>query len=160
MQYIISFIFLFGFWFLLSGKTDPFYLGLGAIASLIVTLWSKELLFQQSDWSLKKRLRFSAKFLVYFIWLQWQIILSNIHVTLIAFHPRMKELINPQIVTFKATLGNDEFEQYFLANSITLTPGTITISANKGDYVIHALTDQAAKGVPGDMERMIERLFS
>ena len=46
-----------------------------------------------------------------------------------------------------------------MANSITLTPGTITIRIVDGDFYVHAISKEAASGLPGEMEDRIAKVF-
>ena len=71
----------------------------------------------------------------------------------------MEERINPQIIRFKSRI-RDTIGLVTFANSITLTPGTITIDVNLyGDMAIHAIDDESAAALPGDMEKMVAKLF-
>ncbi|MDA1353463.1 MAG: Na+/H+ antiporter subunit E [bacterium] len=158
MQFFTIFAILFGFWIILSGKFDAFHLVLGLISTLIVTKWSGDLLFS-SNKTFSQRLRFSVRFWNYWLWLNWQVVLANIQVLLLAFHPNLDDVLDPQIVEFDTTI-KDEFGQFILANSITLTPGTITISNNNGRFRVHAITKEAAGGVPGDMQDKVARVIS
>jgi multicomponent Na+:H+ antiporter subunit E len=158
VRFLVSFIILFIFWFLLSGKTDLFHLALGLISTLIVTAWSGDLLVKDKKTGLAKRLTQLIKFKLYFLWLSYQIILSNIHVLYVALHPNMKKMIDPQLIEFKTKLKGD-LPKFLLATSITLTPGTITVRIDGDRFLIHALTPETAAAVPGDMEDRVGAIF-
>jgi multicomponent Na+:H+ antiporter subunit E len=49
--------------------------------------------------------------------------------------------------------------KFILANSITLTPGTVTVRVEGSRFLVHALTDSAARGLPGAMEKRIANIF-
>jgi multicomponent Na+:H+ antiporter subunit E len=99
------------------------------------------------------------RFLKYSPWLIWEIIKANFHMIKIVFHPRMNDLIDPQIVTLKTNLTSD-IAITTLANSITLTPGTITITANRdGVFKIHAIDRASAEGLGGDMLKKVAHVF-
>ena len=68
--------------------------------------------------------------------------------------------INPKVFKFRMVYDNPMAEAT-LANSITLTPGTITIDvSDDGVYTIHALTNGAREGLmEGGMQRRIAQLF-
>ena len=157
MHYIYTFLLLFGFWLLMSGKFDLFHLALGIISSVIVTWMSSDLLFINR--TRKGRLAEAGRFILYTPWLVKEILLSTLHVTWLALHPSMKEKIAPRIVTFKTTLKSD-VARVALANSITLTPGTITIRMEDDVFTVHALSDKVASGLPGEMEERISRIFA
>jgi multicomponent Na+:H+ antiporter subunit E len=156
MHSIYTFILLFGFWILLSGKFDLFHLTLGIISSALVTWMSSDLLF--TNRTRKGRLAEFGRFLLYIPWIIKEILLSTLHVTWLALHPSMKEMIDPRIVTFKTSLKSD-VARVALANSITLTPGTITVRIEGDVFTVHALSDKVASGLPGEMEDRIARIF-
>ena len=87
-----------------------------------------------------------------------QVILANLHVFRVALSPRMNELLSPQMVEFESTLEK-ELSKFILANSITLTPGTVTVRVEGNRFLVHALTDKAARNLPGAMERRIANIF-
>ena len=66
--------------------------------------------------------------------------------------------INPSVIEVKAT-QETELGQVIYANSITLTPGTVTIDIDKDIMIVHALTRSAAEGLEsGDMDRRVSAL--
>lgn len=156
MHRLHTFLVMFAFWILLSGKFDLFHMTLGVISSILVAVFSSDLLFQEKRRG--GRLAETWRFLCYIPWLLYEIILSTIHVTFLALHPRMKSVIDPRIVTFKTKLEND-FSRVTLANSITLTPGTITVLMHDDKYYVHALSRKVAEGLPGEMEDRVARIF-
>jgi len=157
MHFIYTFILMFGFWLLLSGKFDLFHLTLGVISSLLVSWMSSDLLF--IDRTKKGRLIEVWRFILYVPWVLKEILLSTLHVTWLALHPAMKEKIAPRIVNFKTSLKSDA-ARVTLANSITLTPGTITVRVEDDVFTVHALSDKVASGLPGEMEERIARIFT
>lgn len=137
----ITFSVMFLFWILLSGLFDAFHLISGVICCGIVTLISHDLLVKGKD---KKFLTKSLRLLLYIPWEFWQIVLANIDVAYRVLHPRMP--IDPGVIEFETSLRGD-FALVTLANSITLTPGTITIlvEPERGKFVVHAIAKE-----PGD----------
>jgi multicomponent Na+:H+ antiporter subunit E len=156
MRYLYTFLIMFGFWILLSGKFDLFHLTLGLLSSGLVTLLSTDILMLDSKKN--DRLAITFRFICYIPWLLYQIVLSTLHVTFLALHPKMLDQIDPTIVTFKTNLKSN-IAQVVLANSITLTPGTITIRIEDGVFYVHAISRKAAAGLPGEMEERIARIF-
>ena len=144
-------------WILLSGKFDAFHLGLGVISSAIVAFFSGDLLFEPhkitgfpGSW---------IRFIRYIPWLIYQIFLANLHVLYLTFHPRMMDLIDPRIFKFKSRLRKD-FSLVTFANSITLTPGTITVYVSMdGDFSVHAIDKKSSEELPGEMEARIAKAF-
>jgi len=71
----------------------------------------------------------------------------------------MHELINPKIINFQSKLKSD-ISLVTFANSITLTPGTITVYvSSEGDFHVHAIDDKSAAGLPGEMEARVAKAF-
>ena len=164
MLSIATFIILFIGWILLSGKLDMFHLTLGAISCLIVTHVSGDLLFQDRKKSLGVRITEGYHFLLYCIWLFWQIVKANFHVIGLALSPkRTEESLDPHIFTFTTSLKT-EFARFVLANSITLTSGTVTIRVHNDSFYIHAISVEAAgdlveNGSMSEMEKRIAHVF-
>jgi len=158
VRFLLSFSILFVLWVIWSGKFDLFHLVLGVIATSIVAVWSGDLLVQDQRVSLGHRVRMFFRFEWYSLWLVYEILLANFHVIYVALHPNMKRMLDPKMVSFKSKLKG-EMPQFILAQSITLTPGTVTVRANDGEFLIHALTAKVAKDLPGDMEARVARIF-
>lgn len=157
IQFIFSFTFLFGFWMILSGKTDLFHLALGFISVLIVCVWTAPLMFQGFH-SPGRRIKEHFAFFPYALWLFYQIIIANFQVLKLALSSNLSEDIKPSVITFESGLKRD-ISKFVLANSITLTPGTVTIKEEDGKFWVHCLTPQAAKGIPGDMLKKVQKMF-
>jgi multicomponent Na+:H+ antiporter subunit E len=155
---LLTFGVCFATWIILSARFDAFHLMLGVLSSLIVALISSDLLFPAATFaSLPKT---ALGFVTYIPWLLYQVFLANLHVLYLTFHPRMKQLIDPQIVTFQSRLKGDMALLIF-ANSITLTPGTVTIYVSVlRKFTVHAIDAQSARALPGRMEEKIEAIFA
>ena len=146
---------LFAFWMLLSGKFDAFHLTLGAICSIIVAYLFHDLLF--ANVRVGDMRVVASRFVAYIPWLIEQILLANIHVVSLVLRRRMP--IDPQIVTFKTKLETD-ISHVTLANSITLTPGTITMDIKDGVFYVHALSQKVADELnAGEMEDRVAHIF-
>jgi multicomponent Na+:H+ antiporter subunit E len=157
MAFVLTFLILALFWILFSGRLDGLHLSLGFVSCIIVAGWSHRLFFPDGvDWGF---LGVWLRFVGYFPWLLFQIFLANLHVLYLVFHPRMLDLIDPHIIEFESRLTSDVARTTF-ANSITLTPGTITVHANiMGRFAVHCIDDPSGEGLPGKMERKISRIF-
>ena len=158
MVSVTSFLILFVFWIIWSGKFDAFHLVLGVISSLIVTLWSRDLLISEKNVSFAQRLNEFIKFEYYSFWLLYEIVLANIHVVKVAFTYDLKSVLEPKMVEFDTTIDN-ELGQFLLAQSITLTPGTVTVRIDDKRFLVHALTKDTSAGIPGKMQGKIARIF-
>lgn len=145
-------------WVVLSGQFDAFHLALGLISCGLVTWMSSDLLFRTREQPVAERVCEGWKLAFYFLWMIWQIVLANVAVLKIALVPGAMKEINPSIVHFKTGLKSD-FAKFLLANSITLTPGTVTIKIIGNDFYVHAINDEAAAGLNGEMERRIARIY-
>ena len=156
-SFFLTFIIMICFWLLFSGRFDLFHISLGVVSCLIVSIFSSRLLFPDTlSFGLFKCW---LKFAVYLPWLFYQIFLSNLYVLYLTFHPRMMDLINPKIIKFDSRLKSDVSRTTF-ANSITLTPGTITIHAGvMGAFVVHCIDDKSGRDLPGEMEKKIAKVF-
>lgn len=154
----LTFFFCISTWIVLSGKFDLFHLTLGIISSLIVAYQSADLVFISPD--LKGYLGNSLRFARYIPWLVYQVFIANLHVMYLVFHPRMMEVIDPRIIHFKSRLQK-EISHLIFANSITLTPGTITVyvSGIYGDYTVHVIDAHSGESLPGEMEGRVGRVF-
>ncbi len=153
VSFALTFLLVFAFWMLLSGQTSPLLLTLGVISSLLVAFWSHDLLIGRNASIGQGFLRF-LRLLKYIPWLIWQIVLANINVLYLTLHPKMP--IEPEVITFNTDLKTD-FGVFVLANSITLTPGTVTIEATHKEFIVHAITPDAAAGIP-EMEARVKEI--
>jgi len=145
-------------WVVLSGLFDGFHLALGVISCALVTRLSADLAFENRALSMGQRAHQAFRLACYLLWLLGQVILSNIHVLKLALAMRGTEAIQPRMVRFRTKLKSD-FGKYALANSITLTPGTVTVRIDGDLFIVHAISKFAADGLAGDMEARVARVF-
>lgn len=154
---VIVFAMLMVTWVVFSGLLDLFHLSLGVISCGIVAWLSSDLLFQNRWRPLGRRFREMFRLFAYLGWLLWQIVLANLHLLRLAFSSR--DALQPQIVRYESKLDTD-FEKFLLANSITLTPGTVTMKIMGGTFYIHAISDLSVDGLDGEMEKRIAHIFA
>ncbi len=155
---LLSFAILILIWILFSGLFDRFHLALGVISAAFVSFYSSDLLFSDSRKRMAARVREAIRAPGYLVWLFYQVVLANIHILRLALTPKGSSLVEPRIVRHKMNLHSD-FARYVLANSITLTPGTVSVKVD-GDYVlVHAISKHAASGVGGEMEERVGHVF-
>ena len=157
MNRFMTFIILFIFWILWSGMFDAFHLTLGLISVFIVVKWSGSLFVTQKK-PLSQRMKEWIRFEAYSFWLLWQIVIANLEVFKLAFHPNVLEQINPKFITFISPVKGD-VAQFIFAQSITLTPGTVTLSIIDGVFKVHAINESAAAALPGDMQDKILNIY-
>lgn len=155
MSFIITAITMFIFWVLLSGEFDAVLLISAVFSSLLVAYLSHDLLIGGMD--IRFCISRNFRFLKYIPWLLWQIVLSNIDVVKRTLHPKM--LIDPCLVKVDTNLRS-EFGITVFANSITITPGTVTIDANgEGRFLVHAIAREPADGLlGGDMRERVSKI--
>lgn len=159
-SFIFTFLIMFCIWIVLSGRFDGFHLLLGIISSLLVASMSSDFLLPGLDTRHARDLpRRWLRFMGYIPWLLYQILIANLHIMYLALHPRMMTLLDPQLIEFKTKLTGN-LARTTLANSITLTPGTITVSVSvMGDVIVHAIDQKSAIDLPGEMEARITEVF-
>jgi multicomponent Na+:H+ antiporter subunit E len=157
IAYILTFIIMFVIWILLSGKFDLFHPSLGIMSCALVSVYGAELLFP--DLKIRALPIVWFRFIRYLPWLLYQVVVANIHVMYLTFHPKMIDLIDPQIIVFRSQLKG-ELALWTLANSITLTPGTITVHVSiYGDVTFHAIDRESGQSVPWIMDARISEIF-
>lgn len=137
------------FWLALSGQTSPFFLGLASVAILLTLMLVARLKIVGRDASPYHRL---PQMLVYAGWLVRQILKANIAVIARVLGPR--HAIDPTMVTVKTKARTDLGKALF-ANSITLTPGTVTVDVDGDALKVHALVRENA--APASFETMDRR---
>ena len=152
----LTFVFAMVFWVILSGKMIPLMLSFGVVSSLIVATLCHELLFPSPDKGYFKK---SLAFLGYVPWLLVEIFKANLHLLRLVFDPRMMDKIDPHIVGFQSPMRQD-LSLVAMANSITLTPGTITVTVDtEGRFQVHAIDRSSAEDLPGTMEQKLMHVF-
>lgn len=152
---------LFVFWMLLSGNTQPKFVTYGVLTAIIATWVSYPLLLIPNADDTKRYFVFGInpiKLMAYAVWLFWQLVLANIDVIRATVRPEID--IDPSVVRFRYQTDNP-MARVVLANSITLTPGTVTMNlTDDGVYEVHALTVGAADGLrSGDMQQKVAWLY-
>lgn len=154
-KYIATFLLLMPLWLLLSGHYDLFHISLGVISCTLISLFSANLLFSSANIATHHIV--IVRFILYIPWLIYQIILANILVAKLVLSPKLK--IDPQVFRCKTDLKTD-LAQTTYGNSITLTPGTITISLEGDEVYVHALAGNFKDDLlTGEMERKISKIF-
>ncbi len=142
---------LFALWTLLSGQLSLLLLSLGGV-SVALTLYiaNRMSVIDHESYPVHLRTRLPA----YFIYIIREIIKANIEVIKRILRLGGKE-ISPQLVTIPVPQKTD-LGRVIYANSITLTPGTVSIELEKDFVTVHALTKEGADELlSGDMARAI-----
>lgn len=140
-------------WLLWSGIYKPLLLGLGLLSCLLTIYIKHRMQYFETD---VFALRFGGRLLGYWLWLAKEVVKSSLDVARIVISPSLP--ISPQVVTIKASCENP-VDQAILANSITLTPGTVALDVYQGEITVHALTSAGADELKkGEMDRRVAAL--
>jgi multicomponent Na+:H+ antiporter subunit E len=140
-------------WWLWSAHTETLIIIFGVISIALVLFFFHRMEREAGD---SYEYTLGLRPLLYFPYIVWEIITANFYVAKIIISPKMK--ISPKMFRTSAS-QKTEIGQAVYANSITLTPGTITLDVRDGQFLVHALTEETAEGVlSGDMDRRVTRL--
>jgi len=141
--------FLFVTWLLLSGHYEPLTLVFGVLSCIVTVLITWRMGLNDDE---GHPIHLGWRVPVYWTWLFWEIVKANIDVAKRIINPRMP--ISPILITLKTSQATD-FGQVIYANSITLTPGTVSLRIDKDTIEVHALSEElAADLAKGTMDRM------
>jgi multicomponent Na+:H+ antiporter subunit E len=145
-------IILYGFWLALSGHYTALLLSAGAICAIAVTLAALRMRIVDAEGHPTHLL---GRALTYYPWLAWEIVKSGWAVTKIILHPRLP--ISPTMTVVPASQRTSVGRAIY-ANSITLTPGTITVGVQGEELTVHALVEAGALDLEaGGMDRRVTR---
>ncbi len=160
---VILFVLAFLVWALLSWVPDWQHLILGLFVAAFVAFMTGDL-FVERPHILRHPLRYWYFCFLYLPVFLWECIKANLDVAYRVLSPRLP--INPGIVKVKTTLKSDT-ALTFLANSITLTPGTLSVDIDKeqGVLYIHWIdvrtvdVEEATKLIVGRFEPILKKVF-
>lgn len=139
-------------WLGISGVYKPLLFMLGAVSVLFVVWMSRRMDVVGVE---HNPILYSWRLPVYWVWLLKEIVKSNIEVARAALQP---DRVRPSVFFVPMKLGSAVGKVTY-ANSITLTPGTVTLLLEDDRVEVHALLESSAEGVKSlEMERMIEWL--
>lgn len=153
MHYLYVSVFLFCFWLLLSGQLGALMLGLGA-ASVLLVVW----LLRRMDRvdGEPGRLYPAPRLLGYWLWLMGCVVKANVDLARRIWHPRLP--VRPSWSRLDTKVATP-LEKTLYANSITLTPGTLTTDVRDDHFMIHSLSPEGLDELRGgEMERRVRRL--
>jgi len=160
MNAVIYFIMCFATWLLLTGRLYTQNLIAGAVVSLITTLIFSR--YFQID--ARKLIHPKRYFwlIVYIIYFTWECVKANFDVAYRVLHPSMP--VRPGIVKVKLTLKRD-LARTILANSITMTPGTITVDIIEDTLYVHCIylkdtnPENYTYRISGKFEKILTKIF-
>lgn len=157
--FFVHWLVLFVFWCVLSGIATPFHLIVGLLCCGAVALLTYDMQLVERADARQRALHFFAlpwhRLALYAVWLLQEIVRANWAVLKVVFDPRLPA--DPALIVFHTRLQS-ALGRTILANSITLTPGTITVDVNGEELLVHALVagDSAVDGI-ASIERHIAR---
>ncbi|MHC1605182.1 MAG: Na+/H+ antiporter subunit E [Candidatus Methanofastidiosia archaeon] len=158
-RFVSSFLCCLTLWLLLTKTADYTIVVMGIISSVCISIPCSKF-FPEFGFSLRRL----AYFIVYIPILFYEIIKSNLDVGYIVIHPKMP--MNPGIVKIPINIKSS-YGKTFLANSITLTPGTLTVNVDekKNKFYIHWINitthkpNEEAKIICGRFEKWLRGVF-
>ena len=141
---------LFALWLMLSGHGEPFLIALGLLSAGGVLFVAHRMGFVEAA-------TFPPGLLIrlprYWLWLAVEIVKSNIAVARVILNPHLP--IAPEVIDVAAS-QRSEIGRVTFANSITLTPGTLSLTVEDDKITVHALTHEAAADLAtGEMDRRV-----
>jgi multicomponent Na+:H+ antiporter subunit E len=140
-------------WLLWSGLFKPLLLLLGLFSCALTFLLVRRMGYFDNEFF---ALRFSWKLFGYWAWLGREVFRSSLQVARVVIDPKLP--ISPRTVEIKSSSGH-LVDQVILANSITLTPGTLALDLHEGVIKVHSLTAEGARElVSGEMNRRVDAL--
>jgi len=149
-------IVLFATWMLLSGEFSlrhGLVLGLGVASVILVVLIAVRMDVVDHE---GHPVHLTVRFVGYWLWLLVEIVKSSLDVTRRIWSPSLP--ISPTMYILKAGQPG-ELGQVIYANSITLTPGTVTVRLDGGDIMVHAIAREVGDWLAaGEMDRRVNRL--
>lgn len=153
MRYLFVAFFLFAFWVILSGHFSLLLLALG-LASVLLVMWFMRRMDAADGEPIT--LYPVPGLIVYCSWLMWCVVKSNIDLARRIWDPKLP--IRPSWSRLDTGVSSP-MEKTLYANSITLTPGTLTTDVRDDHFLIHSLSPEGMEALrQGEMERRIRRL--
>lgn len=160
MKYILAFILLLAFWLLLTFNLNTENIILGAATSLITVLFFGKYFVSGTKKLLQPQRYFW--FIIYLFIFIWEILKANFDVAYRVIHPAMP--IKPGIVRVPLKVKSG-IARTMLANSITMTPGTISVDIIDDEIFVHWIyvkyedPDKYVNEVSGRFEKYIKKIF-
>jgi multicomponent Na+:H+ antiporter subunit E len=140
-------------WLLLSGHFEPLVLTLGLASCVVVVAITRRMDLVDHE---GHPIHLTRRATGYWLWLAWEVVKANIDVAKRVLAPNMN--ISPTMVRLTASQKTD-LGLVIYANSITLTPGTVSVDVDPGEILVHALSRDAADDLKGgEMDRRVAQV--
>lgn len=153
MQAVSLGLVLFLTWVLLSGHYTPFLLTLGVASTALSVFVALRMDVVDKE---GHPVHLTRGLVGYWGWLLVEIVKASIDVTKRVWSPALP--VSPAVYHLRATQPS-ELGQVIYANSITLTPGTVTMHLNDGDLLVHAIAEEVGDDLAGgEMDRRVSAL--
>lgn len=141
-------------WLLWSGIYDNTLILLLGACSVAFVSWTTLRMDRIAQASVSYAI--GPRLITYLPWLGWEIVKANFQVARIILDPKLP--ISPHLIRIPAPQRTD-LGRVIYANSITLTPGTVSLDLRDDGLLVHALTQESAEGVlSGEMERRVNHM--
>ncbi|MFC3958296.1 monovalent cation/H+ antiporter subunit E [Halovivax cerinus] len=156
-QFLSVFGISFGFYLLVGGFADvPFDLATGVVSATLVAGVLSRVTFERTP-SPARMATTSIRWLAYVPYLGYKILVANVQIAYVVLHPSLP--IDPSVERFEPGVWGG-LPIATLANSITLTPGTLTVDVEDRQFVVHSLTTGAREDLlEGSLERAVRFVF-
>lgn len=142
------------FWLLLSGYIQPLLLGFGAVSVIVVLFVLKRMDDVDQE---KQEIGTGLRLIRYIPWLTWQIMRSSLQVTKLIWGPTDK--VSPSLAKIKVDNVPPQRRALY-ANSITLTPGTLSVDLVGNEITVHALQKSSIEELEQKvMEKKITQIW-
>ncbi len=153
-RYIFSFLVYFVFWVAFTTSLDPAELGAGALIAFIMAYYTAKDFSEIGMGNLTfRKIQYAIRYAFVFL---WEMVKANLDVAARVLNPKMP--INPGIVEVPTQLKSN-VAKLALANSITLTPGTLTVDVVEDKLYIHWInvTTQNPEETFGQISAVFEK---
>jgi multicomponent Na+:H+ antiporter subunit E len=141
------------FWLLLSGHYTALLLTLGAASAVLVVWFNRRMDRVDGE---PVRVWPTVGLIAYLLWLLWSVVKANVDLALRVWNPKLP--IHPVWERLDTSVETP-VEKTLYANSITLTPGTLTTDVGEDHFMIHAITQEGLDELrEGEMERRVRKL--
>jgi len=161
IRILITAVYLMGAWLLFTFSLEPYSLLLGFVLSFLIALFTYDLFIDVQEAERKALVPHVHLFLLYVVVLLKSIVWSSVKMIPLLFTLNMK----PRIVHLRTRVRSD-IARALLANSITLTPGTLTIDLNGDNLLVHWLDAKtthrryAGELIKDHLERWLRRIWT
>ena len=157
---VITTVYLMGGWILFTGTFAVFSLFLGFLFSFLIAFLTYDIFIEEREAGRRELLP-----QLYFFFIYLGVLFFEIYLASLKMIPAIiTGNINPRIVHFRTRLKS-ELARVMLANSITLTPGTLTLDLDEDHLVVHWLnaktthSNYAGSLIKGNIETWLRRIW-